>query len=146
MSRWLLHYSPPAVLLRLCSMSILLSYACVTCFRLLGATEADLPALSRSLPIWIIISIVLLLVYFYTQHDIAVEGDTDDRRRRLVLRIKCLYTMAASSLFSLLVIVGLIHFSTIDWGPVSFREWMKAQAAQGLVWWRGVEERLRSEL
>lgn len=146
MSRWLLHYSPPAVLLRLCSMSILLSYACVTCFRLSGATEANLPALSRSLPIWIVISVVLLLVYFCTQQDISVEGDTDDRRRRLVLRIKCLYTMASSSLFSLLVMVGLIHFSTIDWDTVSFQEWTKGQAAQGLLWWEGLGERLRSEL
>ena len=90
MSGWLLHYSPFAVILRLCSMSILLSYACLSSFRLLGASEPNLPSLSRSLPIWIVISIVLLLLWFCTQQDISVEGDKNDRKRRLVLRMKCL--------------------------------------------------------
>ncbi|KPI43321.1 Eukaryotic translation initiation factor eIF-1 [Cyphellophora attinorum] len=99
MSRWLLHYSPFAVTLRLLSMSILLSYIGIQCFRLLGAFQPNLAALSRSFPIWIIISIVLLLLYFCTQQDISIEKDRDDRRRRLVLRSKCLYAMAGSSLF-----------------------------------------------
>jgi hypothetical protein len=132
MSRWLLHYSPFAVLLRLCSMSILLSYGCVSCFRLLGAMEPDLAALSRSMPIWIVISIGLLVVYFSTQQDISVEGDKDDRRRRLVLRLKCLYTIAGSSLFSVLVIVCIIHWSMIDWGPETWSERVQMGLTHGV--------------
>ena len=121
MSRWLQHYSPFAVILRLCSMSILLSYATMMCFHLTGSTHASVDALSRSLPIWIIISITLLFVYFSTQQDISVEHDHDDRKRRLVLRVKCLYAMAISSLGSLLTIILLIHISTMDWDQVSSR-------------------------
>ncbi|RMD41177.1 hypothetical protein DV735_g3946, partial [Chaetothyriales sp. CBS 134920] len=112
MSRWLLHYSPLAVLLRLCSVSILLSYVSRELFRSLGATQADLLALSRSLPIWIVIAIALLVIYFSIQQDISLERDKDDRRRRLILRMKCLYAVAISSLSSLLVVIALIHFST----------------------------------
>jgi FtsH-binding integral membrane protein len=146
MSRWLMHYSPFAVILRLCSLSILLSYACVSIFRFLGVIEPDLPTLSRSLPIWIVMAIVLLFVYFFTQQDISVEGDKDDRKRRLVLRLKCLYTMAGSSLFSLLVIVCLIHISTIDWGADSVPEWLRMQTANGIVWWKTFSFSRRSEL
>lgn len=146
MSRWLLHYSPFAVLLRLCSMSILLSYGCVSCFRFLGATAPRLPALSRSMPIWIIISIGLLVVYFRTQQDISVEGDKDDRRRRQVLRMKCLYTMAGSSLFSLLVIVCLIHWSMIDWGPETMREWLHVLWLRGIGMWKEVKGMIRTDL
>ncbi|RMZ90329.1 hypothetical protein DV736_g2440, partial [Chaetothyriales sp. CBS 134916] len=115
MARWLLHYSPLAVLLRLCSLSILLSYVCRELFRTLGATQPELVALSRSLPIWIVIAIALLIIYFSTQQDISLEHDKDDRRRRLVLRMKCLYTIAISSLSSLLIVIALIHFSTASW-------------------------------
>ena len=121
MSRWLQHYSPVAVILRLCSMSILLSYATMMCFHLTGATHTGMDALSRSLPIWIIISITLLVVYFSTQQDISVEHDHDDKERRLVLRLKCLYAMAVSSLGSLLVIILLVQYSTMDWEQVSLR-------------------------
>ncbi len=127
MSRWLLHYSPFAVLLRLCSLSILLSYGCREIFRVLGATQPDLVALSRSLPIWIIIAIILLLIYFCTQQDISVEHDKDDRRRRLALRMKCLYATAISSLSSLLIIICLVHFSTMSWDVDGFQAWIVEQ-------------------
>ena len=146
MSGWLLHYSPFAVILRLCSMSILLSYACLSSFRLLGASEPNLPSLSRSLPIWIVISIVLLLLWFCTQQDISVEGDKNDRKRRLVLRMKCLYTMAGSSLFSLLMVVCLIHFSTIDWGPQTFTGWLNEQILKIITWCQVVKGWMKSEL
>ncbi|RMZ77415.1 hypothetical protein DV738_g4385, partial [Chaetothyriales sp. CBS 135597] len=124
MSRWLLHYSPLAVLLRLCSVSILLSYVCRELFRTLGATQADLLALSRSLPIWIVIAIALLVIYFSTQQDISLERDKDDRRRRLVLRMKCLYAVAISSLSSLLVVIALIHFSTASYDGKEMASWI----------------------
>jgi hypothetical protein len=146
MSRWLMHYSPFAVILRLCSLSILLSYACVSIFRFLGVIEPDLSTLSRSLPIWIVIAIVLLFVYFFTQQDISVEGDKDDRKRRLVLRLKCLYTIAGSRMLSLLVIVGLIHVSTIDWGADNVSEWLRMQTANGILWLRAFSFFRRSEL
>ncbi|KIV97513.1 hypothetical protein PV10_01260 [Exophiala mesophila] len=92
MSRWLLHYSPFAVLVRLCSMSILLSFGCMQVFRVSAATEPELFKLSRSLLAWIIISIALMLAYFSTQQDISVEHDRDDRRRRQLLRLKCFYS------------------------------------------------------
>ena len=75
-----------------------------------------------------------------------MEGDKDDRRRRLVLRMKCLYTMAGSSLFSLLVVVGVVHFSMVDWGPVDFGGWVREQVLMGGSWVRFVEERVKSEL
>lgn len=124
MSRWLLHYSPFAVTLRLLSISILLSYACMQSFRLAGAFQPNLVALSRSLPIWIIFSIVLLLLYFCTQQDISVEKDRDDRRRRLVLRIKCLYAIAGSSLLSLLVLVCLMQVNVVEWGEETWGRWV----------------------
>lgn len=137
MSRWLLHYSPFAVLLRLCSLSILLSYGCREIFRLSGTTRVDLKSLSQSLPIWVVIAIGLLLTYFFTQQDISVEQDRDDRRRRLVLRLKCLYAIAFSSLFSLLVIVCLVHFSMASWDAAALQVSMQ-RLLDGLQEWRAV--------
>lgn len=108
-------------------MSILLSYATMQSFRIVGAVDPNLSALSRSLPIWIIISIVLLLLYFTTQQDISIEKDRDDRRRRLILRIKCLYTIAGSSLLSLLALVGLLQINTIDWADETWKQWIWRQ-------------------
>lgn len=39
----------------------------------------------------------------------SIEQDRDHRRRRLVLRLKCLYTIAGSSLLSLLALIIVIH-------------------------------------
>ncbi|OQV10026.1 hypothetical protein CLAIMM_14081 [Cladophialophora immunda] len=116
MARWLLHYSPLAVLVRLCSLSILLSFGCLQVFRATRATEPDLLRLSRSLLAWIAISVGLMLAYFCTQHDIFSADHDDDRdddrddRRRQILRLKCLYVISACSLLSLLVLVGIVHF------------------------------------
>lgn len=112
MSRWLMHYSPAAVLVRLCSLSIFLSFGCTNTFRFTGALSPRIGNLSRCLPIWILTCIGLLISYFTTQQDISIEKDRDDRKRRLVLRMKCLYTMAASSLLSLLVIIVIIHIGS----------------------------------
>ena len=146
MSRWLLHYSPFAVLLRLCSLSILLSYGCREIFRIIGATQPDLVALSRGLPIWIVISIILLLVYFCTQQDISVEHDKDDRRRRQALRMKCLYAMAVSSLCSLLIIICLIQFSTMSWNMEVFRGWLYGQIEIGRDLWKWLPTVRKMEL
>ena len=123
MSRWLLHYSPFAVLLRLVSLSILLSFLCLQIFRLSGATEPSLHLLSRSLLCWISVCVVLMLVYFATQQDIDVSavdrrGSTDDllrgdRRRRTVLRLKCLSVVSGCSLFTLVVVVGIVQLESV---------------------------------
>ncbi|KIW39922.1 uncharacterized protein PV06_08491 [Exophiala oligosperma] len=115
MARWLLHYSPFAVLVRLCSLSIFLSFGCMQVFRFSAALEPDLSKMSRNLLAWITISVTLMLLYFFTQQDIAVEGDRDDRRRRQVLRLKCLYVLSACSLLSLFVLVCLIQVNTVPW-------------------------------
>jgi len=115
MSRWLLHYSPFAVLVRLCSLSILLSFGCMQVFRLAAATQPDLFQLSRSLLAWISISITLMLAYFCTQQDISLEMDRDDRRRRQLLRLKCLYVISACSLFSLVVLVCIVQVDAAVW-------------------------------
>lgn len=65
--------------------------------------------LSRALLLWVLVSVVLLALYFATQQDISVERGKDDRRRRLVLRTKCLYAMAGSSLFSLTMLLCAIN-------------------------------------
>jgi hypothetical protein len=98
------------------------------------------------MPIWIVISIGLLAVYFSTQQDISVEGDKDDRRRRLVLRLKCLYTMAGSSLFSVLVVVCIIHWSLIDWGPETWSERVQTWCIHAIDMFKEVKGRVRSEL
>lgn len=146
MSRWLMHYSPFAVTLRLCSMAIMLSYASRQSFRLLGAVEPNLSALSRSLPIWIIVSVVLLLLYFLTQQDISIEKDRDDRRRRLVLRIKCLYAIAGSSLLSLLVLVSLLQFNAVDWVDESWKQWIWRQILALETYWNQAVKGTKLEL
>lgn len=125
MSRWLLQYSPLAVLVRLCSLSILLSFGCMQIFRFSTATEPDLLKLSRSLLVWIAISIALMLAYFVTQQDISVEQDKDDQRRRQVLRLKCLYIISACSLFSLFVLVCLVHPDAVHWQSFVIRDWLE---------------------
>lgn len=114
MSRWLLHYSPFAVILRLCSMSVLLSYACMQLFFLTGATHTTGVELGRALPVWVAISIAILTLYFCTQQDISVEEDEDDQGRRQVLRTKCLIAIAATSLLSLLAFLFAFHFDEIS--------------------------------
>ena len=56
-----------------------------------------------------------MLAYFSTQQDISVEHDRDDRRRRQLLRLKCLYVISACSLFSLFVLVCLVQSDTASW-------------------------------
>lgn len=131
MSRWLQHYSPFAVLVRLFSLSILLSFLSLQLFRLTRATDASLLSLSRSLPCWIGISVVLMLAYFVSQQDIAVADDRDDRRRRLVLRLKCLYVVAGCSLFSLLTLVGILQVGQS--GEWDWKEW-KNWARDAGIW------------
>jgi N-glycosylation protein len=113
MSRWLLHYSPLAVIVRLCSLSILLSYACMQTFHLVGATYENVDNLSRALPVWIMMSISILVLYFSTQQDISVEEDKDDRRRQQILRTKCFYTIALTSLISLTAILTAVHLNEL---------------------------------
>lgn len=109
MSRWLKNYSPAAVLVRLLSLSIFLNYSSTWLFQSTGALQPDVQNLSRGLPLWIIICVLLLGIYFSSQQDISIEKDRDDRRRRLILRLKCLYTIAICSLFSLLLLVCIIQ-------------------------------------
>lgn len=146
MSRWLLHYSPFAVTLRLLSMSVLLSYAGIQSFRLLGALEPNLSALSRSFPIWIIIAIVLLLLYFCTQQDISLDKDRDDRRRRLVLRTKCLYAIAGSSLLSLLALVCLLHYNMVVWVDETWSQWFWRNVLAIEALWSDIMKGTKSEL
>ena len=81
-----------------------------------------------------------MVVYFATQQDIDVSGaialggrgsskevggdgaeqgreerfqQRDDRRRRTALRLKCLYVVSGCSLFSLVVIVGIVHVESL---------------------------------
>lgn len=122
MSRWLLHYSPLAVLVRLCALSVILSYLLMQVFMYTGTTTVDLDAsmvsnlerLSDGLPVWVCIHVMLLLGYFSTQQDISVEEDKDDRRRRLVLRMKCLSTLAATSTASLMILLGVARLGERD--------------------------------
>jgi hypothetical protein len=156
MSRWLLHYSPLAVLLRLLSLSILLSFLCLQIFRLSGATEPSLPLLSRSLFCWICVSIVLMMVYFATQQDIDVsalargggeERFRDDRRRRTVLRLKCLYVVSGCSLFSLVVVVAIVQVEAVpvvNWGEMR-DEWVGSVVEMG-EWVLGLLGRAKTEL
>lgn len=142
MSRWLLHYSPFAVLVRLCSLSILLSFGCMQIFRLSAATEPHLLKLSRSLLAWITISIALMLAYFCTQQDISLETDRDDRRRRQLLRLKCLYVISACSLFSLFVLVCLVHVDVVTWEGANVERSIDSIFSR----WRQISGELKAEL
>lgn len=133
MSRWLMHYSPAAVLVRLCSLSIFLAFGCTKMFHFTGALSPRIESLSRCLPTWVLTCVGLLLSYFTTQQDISIEKDRDDRRRRLLLRMKCLYTMAASSLISLLVIISIIHIESKTMSDIWHRSLTELQKTyQGL--------------
>ena len=140
MSRWLLKYTPAAALLRLCALSILLSYACTRLFHLASATapnpysflssqdqtNASDCDLSRALPVWIIIAVSTLVIYFSTQQDICVDEGVihtrsnerseaakkcrdADKRRRQALRVTCLSAVSTASLVSLAAILAVIH-------------------------------------
>ena len=54
--------------------------------------------------------------------------------------------MAGSSLFSLLMVVCLIHFSTIDWGPQTFTGWLDEQILKIITWCQVVKGWMKSEL
>lgn len=110
MSRWLLQYSPAAVLVRLASLSVILSFACNTIFAMSGASVNSGGHLDRALPLWMAITITVLIFYFQTQHDISVDEDKDDRRRRLTLRSKCVNAIALSSTASLCALLFVLHF------------------------------------
>ena len=109
MSRWLLYYSPAAVLVRLASLSVILSFACNNIFTTAGASYYSGRHLDRALPLWIAISIAVLALYFRTQHDISVDEDKDDRKRRLVLRSKCVNAIALTSTASLFALLLVLH-------------------------------------
>lgn len=66
-----------------------------------------------ALPAWIVISVAMLLTYFCTQHDLAVQEDEDDRRRQEVLRAICIYTIAVTSFLSLAALLVAVHFDDI---------------------------------
>ena len=135
MSRWLLHYSPSAVIVRLCTLSVLLSYACVLSFQFTHATataprqsgtihECEIH-LDRALSVWIAISIAMMLLYFSTQQDISVEEDRDNKTRRQILRAKCLTAVAWSSLLSLMFVLIVIHLGERDWDTLVTRDVLK---------------------
>ena len=109
MSRWLLQYSLAAVLVRLASLSVILSFACNSIFAVAGASYYSGGHLDRALPLWVAISVAVLVLYFRTQHDISVDEDKDDRKRRLVLRSKCVNAVALSSTASLCALLFVVH-------------------------------------
>jgi hypothetical protein len=110
MSKWLLQYSPAAVLVRLTSLSVILSFACNTVFAVAGAGFYSGGHLDRALPLWIAITITCLILYFRAQHDISVDEDKDDRKRRLALRSKCVNALALTSTASLCALLFVLHF------------------------------------
>ena len=109
MSRWLLHYSPAAVLIRLTSLSVILSFACNSIFTVAGASHYSGGRLDRALPLWVAMSLAVLVLYFCTQHDISVDDDKDDRKRRMVLRSKSVNAIALASTVSLCGLLLVLH-------------------------------------
>ena len=81
------------------------------------------------------------MLYFSTQQDISIEEDRDHRKRRLVLRLKCLFTIATCSLLSLLVLVAIVQIGERTWaqmkmdGAVTVRNLLRevSSAVDGLV-------------
>ena len=132
MSRWLLQYSPAAVLVRLASLSVILSFACNTVFAMAGASFYSGRHLDRALPLWIAISIAVLMLYFRTQHDISVDEDKDDRKRRLVLRSKCVNAIALTSTASLCALLGVLHLEeAVGKSSTTTKAWNNAIASIG---------------
>jgi len=73
MSRWLLHYTPPAVLIRLLTTTSLLAYTCSTLLYLSGASRD--PRLL--LPAWISISSTLCFLYHISQRKMEIRKETE---------------------------------------------------------------------
>lgn len=139
MSRWLLHYSPAAVLVRLASLSLILSFACNTIFAMAGASYFSGGHLDRALPLWVIMSIAVLILYFCTQHDISVDEDKDDRKRRLVLRTKCVNAIALASTASLCTLLIVVHLNEAIGSASTGNMWSSALSILGY-------QRYRNEL
>jgi len=87
-----------------------------------GATVPTIANMSRALPVWITISIAILLLYFCNQQDISTDEDKDDRGRKQALRAKCLYAMAVCSLLTAVVLIVAVNFSTGEWDL----EWLRS--------------------
>lgn len=83
-----------------------------------------------------------MLAYFCTQQDISVEHDRDDRRRRQLLRLKCLYVISACSLLSLFILVCLVQSDAASW---SFDSVTHLQQ-QALLWFQRWPPGWRNEL
>ena len=115
MSRWLLHYSVPAVLVRLCALGFILFSVChhILVFASSSAEPPSLNYLPMALPAWTIISVLVLLIYFSTQQDLAVNKDEDDRRRQKALRADCIVAVAVTSSLSLGALLMVIHWEDV---------------------------------
>ncbi|EER24425.1 hypothetical protein CPC735_057950 [Coccidioides posadasii C735 delta SOWgp] len=72
MSRWLLNYTPPAVVIRLLTTNSLLAYLTSWILHLSGASSD--PRLL--LPAWISITSILTLLYHLTQRKINIKKET----------------------------------------------------------------------
>jgi len=131
MSRWLLQYSLAAVLVRLASLSVILSFACNSIFALAGASYYSGGHLDRALPLWVAISVAVLVLYFRTQHDISVDEDKDDRKRRLVLRSKCVNAVALSSTASLCALLFVVHLERAAGNSSPIDAWRHTLAIVG---------------
>jgi hypothetical protein len=66
-----------------------------------------------ALPAWSIISVLVLLIYFSTQQDLAVNKDEDDRRRQKALRADCVVAVAVTSSLSLGALLMVIHWEDV---------------------------------
>lgn len=136
MSRWLLQYSLAAVLVRLTSLSVILSFACNSIFALAGASYYSGGHLDRGLPLWIAISVAVLMLYFRTQHDISVDEEKDDRKRRLVLRSKCVNAIALTSTASLCALLFVLHLEEAAGTSSPVDAWKYALAIVGYTKYR----------
>ncbi|KAM5452457.1 hypothetical protein MaudCBS49596_003275 [Microsporum audouinii] len=72
MSRWLVNYTPPAVIIRLLTINCLIAYLTTWILYLSGASSD--PRLL--LPAWISITSILTLLYHLTQRKINIKKET----------------------------------------------------------------------
>ena len=72
------------------------------------------------------------MLYFRTQHDISVDEDKDDRKRRLVLRSKCVNAIALTSTASLCALLGVLHLEeAVGKSSTTTKAWNNAIASIG---------------
>lgn len=120
MSRWLLHYTPPAVLIRLLTTNFLLAYTTSLILYLSGAS--DDPRLL--LPAWISIATTLTVLYHVSQRRVNIKRESG----------RSVGLLGFAGFVSMGVLLGQLHATRVEEGRTE-----EVPALRGMRWaWKWV--------